>query len=294
VEVTAGAAWPEGWPGPALQALCAAALAEDLGSGDVTSEACLPPGARARAVVLAKRPGVIAGLPVAAACFGLADPGARFRPLVADGFRAVDVPARLAVVEGSARGVLAAERVALNFMQRLSGIATLTAAAVARGGGRVDVLDTRKTTPGLRFLERYAVRVGGGRNHRFGLDDGILIKDNHVRAAGGVGAAVRAARARGPQGLRVEVECETLAEVDEALAAGAEIILLDNMTPAGLREAVARIGGRARTEASGGVTLDNLAEVAATGVDAVSLGALTHSAPALDLSLEVEVEPGTP
>ena len=282
--------WPEGWPAAALQALCAAALAEDVGSGDVTSEACLPPGATARAVLLAKRRGVIAGLPVAEACFALADPGIRWSPLVDDGFRVTEVPARLAIVEGSARGILAGERVAVNFLQRLSGIATQTAAAVALAAGRAAVLDTRKTTPGLRFLERYAVRQGGGRNHRFGLSDGILIKDNHIKAAGGVGPAVRAVRARGPQGLRVEVECETLAEVDEALEAGAEIILLDNMAAPQLREAVARIGGRARTEASGGVTLETLAAVAATGVDAVSLGLLTHSAPALDVSLEVELD----
>lgn len=282
--------WPEGWPAAALQALCAAALAEDLGSGDVTSEVCLPPGAVARAVLLAKHPGVIAGLPVAEACFALADPRLRWSPLVDDGFRVREVPARLALIEGSARGILAGERVAVNFLQRLSGIATQTAAAVALVGGRAAVLDTRKTTPGLRFLERYAVRQGGGRNHRFGLSDGILIKDNHIRAAGGVGLAVRAARARGPQGLRVEVECETLAEVEQALEAGAEIILLDNMTPPQLREAVAAIAGRARTEASGGVSMETLGAVAATGVDAVSLGLLTHSAPALDVSLEVELD----
>ena len=290
MDVNARMTWPEGWPAAALQALCAAALAEDVGSGDVTSEACLPPGATARAVLLAKRRGVIAGLPVAEACFALADPGIRWSPLVDDGFRVTEVPARLAIVEGSARGILAGERVAVNFLQRLSGIATQTAAAVALAAGRAAVLDTRKTTPGLRFLERYAVRQGGGRNHRFGLSDGILIKDNHIKAAGGVGPAVRAVRARGPQGLRVEVECETLAEVDEALEAGAEIILLDNMAAPQLREAVARIGGRARTEASGGVTLETLAAVAATGVDAVSLGLLTHSAPALDVSLEVELD----
>ncbi len=290
MDVNARMTWPEGWPAAALQALCAAALAEDVGSGDVTSEACLPPGTTARAVLLAKRRGVIAGLPVAEACFALADPGIRWSPLVDDGFRVTEVPARLAIVEGSARGILAGERVAVNFLQRLSGIATQTAAAVALAAGRAAVLDTRKTTPGLRFLERYAVRQGGGRNHRFGLSDGILIKDNHIKAAGGVGPAVRAVRARGPQGLRVEVECETLAEVDEALEAGAEIILLDNMAAPQLREAVARIGGRARTEASGGVTLETLAAVAATGVDAVSLGLLTHSAPALDVSLEVELD----
>ncbi len=299
MDVSGGAAgtgirWPEGWPAVQLTALCAAALAEDIGSGDVTTEACLPPGARARAVLLGKERGVVAGLPVAAACFALADPGAVWRPLASDGHTMHDVPARLAEVEGSARGLLAAERVALNFVQRLSGIATRTAEAVRIAAGRADVLDTRKTTPGLRWLERYAVRTGGGRNHRFGLADGILIKDNHARAAGGVGAAVRAARRAGPRGLRVEVECESLAQVDEALAAGAEIILLDNMTVPELRAAVQRIAGRARTEASGGITLANLADVVATGVDAASLGSLTHSAPALDVSLEVEVGADAP
>jgi len=285
--------WPDGWPAARLDALLEAALEEDGGSGDITSLLCIPATLRARAVLLAKQPGVIAGLPVAARVFGLVDPDVRFTPLVADGYRVGATPARLAEVEGGARGLLRAERIALNFVQRCSGVASVTARCVAIAGGRVDILDTRKTTPGLRWLERYAVRVGGGRNHRFGLDDGILIKDNHVRAAGGVAAAVGAARRHGPQGLRVEVECTTLDEVREALASGADIILFDNMTPEGLRAAAALVAGRARTEASGGVTPQNLAEVAGTGVDAVSLGMLTHSAAAIDLSLEIEMDRGT-
>lgn len=288
--------WPEGWPGRRLDGLIQDALDEDGGNGDITSLLCVPAELRARAVFLAKQAGVLAGLPVAARVFGLVEPGVRFHSLVADGHRvrAGELPARFAEVEGSARALLRAERVALNFLQRLSGIATTTAACVQIAAGRVDILDTRKTTPGLRWLERYAVRVGGGRNHRFGLGDGILIKDNHLRAAGGVAAAVGAARRRGPQGLRVEVECTTLEEVGQAVEAGAEIILLDNMDTAGLAAAVTLVAGRARTEASGGVTPANLAAVAATGVDAVSLGMLTHSAPALDLSLEIEMGSGRP
>ncbi len=280
--------WPEAWPGGALDSLLHAALTEDLGSGDVTTECCVPPGLRAKAVLLAKAPGVIAGLPASARVFGLLDPEVRWRPLVGDGAR-VEPMTRLAEVEGSARVVLVGERLALNLLQRLSGIATVTARCVAISGGRVDILDTRKTTPNLRWLERYAVRTGGGRNHRFHLADGVLIKDNHVRAAGGVGPAVRQARRLAPQGLRIEVECTTLEEVDAALEAGADIILLDNMAPPMLRAACQRIAGRARTEASGVVTPQNLAEVAGTGVDAVSLGMLTHSAPALDISLEIEL-----
>jgi nicotinate-nucleotide pyrophosphorylase (carboxylating) len=282
--------WPAGWPAASLDRLLASALEEDLGSGDVTTLAVVDEGLAARAVFWAKASGVVAGLPVAARVLALVDPEVVFAPLVAEG-AAVGPGTALARAEGRAASLLQAERVALNFLQRLSGVATLTARFVAAAGGRAEILDTRKTTPGLRWLERYAVRLGGGRNHRFGLSDGILIKDNHVRAAGGVAAAVRRARARGPRGLRIEVECTTLEEVDAALQAGADIVLLDNMTPPLLAEAVARVAGRARTEASGGVTLDNVAAVAATGVDAISVGALTHSAPALDISLEFEVEP---
>ena len=285
--------WPAGWPGAALDGLILAALDEDVGSGDVTSAAVVPEGLAAHGVFLIKQAGVLAGLPVVARVFGLVDPGVVFQASVGEGAW-VSPQQAVATVAGSARSLLQAERVALNFLQRLSGTATLTARFVAIVAGRADVLDTRKTTPGLRWMQRYAVRVAGGRNHRFGLDDGILIKDNHIRAAGGVGPAVRRACAGGPQGLRVEVECTTLDEVDAALAAGAEIILLDNMDPPGLRAAVARIAGRARTEASGGISLSNVADVAATGVDALSIGALTHSAPALDISLEIALGAGCP
>lgn len=279
--------WPSGWPGTELDRLIATALAEDIGSGDVTSLAVVPEGAQAEAVLLAKQAGVIAGLPVAAAVFAAVDPDLRWQGLASDGVSVTEIPHPLAQVRGSARSILAAERLALNFVQQLSGVATLTARVVAAAGPGIEVLDTRKTTPGLRWLERYAVRMGGGRNHRFGLSDGVLIKDNHVRAAGGVGEAVHQAKQRAPFGLRIEVECTTLTEVEQAVEAGAEIILLDNMPPGILQRAVQRIGGRARTEASGGITLENIAAVAATGVQAVSLGALTHSAPALDISLEI-------
>lgn len=280
--------WPEGWPGATLDRLLQSALIEDIGSGDVTTDCCVASGTKASAVLLVKAPGRLAGLPVCARVFGLLDPEIRWRALVADGSR-VEPMTRVAEVEGSARAILAGERLALNLLQKLSGIATATAACVEIAAGRVDILDTRKTTPNLRWLERYAVRTGGGRNHRFHLADGVLIKDNHVRAAGGVAAAVRRARALAPQGLRIEVECTTLEEVDAAVVAGADIILLDNMAPDLLRSACARIGGRARTEASGGITPANLGQIAASGVDAVSLGMLTHSVQALDISLEIEL-----
>jgi nicotinate-nucleotide pyrophosphorylase (carboxylating) len=280
--------WPEGWPAAALDGLLRTALAEDIGNGDVTTAACVPPGIRVRAVVLAKQAGVVAGLPVAARVFGLLSPDVQWRTLAPDGTVVSDPPVRLAEVAGPAAVLLSGERVALNLLQRLSGVATVTRGATQLAAGRAEILDTRKTTPGLRWLQRYAVRVGGGRNHRFGLSDGVLIKDNHAAAAGGVAAAVRSARARAPFGLRIEAECRTREEVAEALSAGADIILLDNMAPAEMRAAVTLIAGRARTEASGGVTLANLAEVAATGVDSISLGMLTHSAPAMDISLEIE------
>lgn len=278
-------AWPSGWPGHDLDRLLVAALAEDVGWADVTTQALVEPQQVVCATMVAKAEGVVAGLPVAARAFGLVAPGVRWRPLVSDGDRVRPLQP-LAELEGPAAALLMAERVALNFLQHLCGIATLTASFVAAVGGRAQLLDTRKTTPGLRWLERYAVRTGGGSNHRFCLADGILIKDNHIRAVGSVREAVARARRRAPQGLRIEVECSTLAEVQEALDAGAEIILLDNMPLADIRAAVQRIAGRARAEASGGVTLANVAEVAACGVDAISVGALTHSAPALDISLE--------
>jgi nicotinate-nucleotide pyrophosphorylase (carboxylating) len=258
-------------------------LAEDLGDGDRTSAAVLPPGARCAASLLLEEPGVVSGLDACRTVFAELDPGVAFAPACADGD--VRAPGELARVEGAAAALLGGERLALNLLGRLSGIATLTRRYVdAVAGTGVTILDTRKTAPGLRELEKAAVRHGGGVNHRHGLYDGILIKENHLRLAGGIGASVGAAR-RG--GLPVEVECETLAQVEEALAAGADRILLDNMPPARLAEAVAVTGGRARLEASGGITLDNVRAVAETGVDFVSVGALTHSARALDVSQEV-------
>ncbi|WP_018110956.1 carboxylating nicotinate-nucleotide diphosphorylase [Thermus igniterrae] len=262
-------------------------LQEDLGPGDLTSLLTVPEGLQGEALILAKEEGVVAGLPLAERVFRLADPRVGFTPLVAEGARVARGEA-LARLEGPLRGILAGERLALNLLQRLSGIATLTRAYVeALEGTKTRVLDTRKTTPGLRALEKYAVRVGGGQNHRFGLFDGILIKENHVRAAGGVGEAVRRAKAGAPHYLKVEVEVTSLEELEEALAAGADLILLDNFPLEALREAVARVGGRVPLEASGNMTLERARLAAEAGVDYVSVGALTHSARALDLSLLV-------
>lgn len=265
------------------------ALEEDAPWGDVTSLALVPAGRPARAAVLAKAEGVIAGLPMLAAVFRQLDAGARVELARHDGdaVRPGDAVAR---ITGDARALLRGERVALNFLQHASGVATLTRRYVdACRGTRARIVDTRKTLPGLRLLQKYAVRVGGGGNHRFGLSDAILIKDNHVALAGGVRPAVLAARERAGHMRRVEVEVTDLAGLDEALAAGADLILLDNMEPDQMAEAVRRAAGRALLEASGGVNLDTVAAIAATGVDLISVGALTHSARALDLSLEVEV-----
>jgi len=257
-------------------------LAEDLGEGDLTSDALVPEDATAEASILLKERGVVSGLEVARAVFAELDPNVRFDPMTADGEQTEGEIARL---EGRARALLGGERLALNLLGRLSGVATLTRCYVgAVAGTGVEILDTRKTTPGLRTLEKYAVRCGGGRNHRLALDDGILIKDNHLRVAGPIGDAVELAQATGAE---VEVECDTLEQLEEALAAGADVILLDNMTPALLTRAVALTGGRAKLEASGGVTLENVRAIAETGVDFVSIGALTHSAQALDVSMEV-------
>ena len=273
-------------PVEAYRDLVTRALAEDLGRGDATSAAVVDQSQMARGVLQAKASLVVAGLDVCAEVFRQCDVAAVFEVRWGDGARCEpgDV---VAVVTGRARALLTAERTALNLLQRLSGIATLTARFVAAAAGRITVLDTRKTTPTLRALEKYAVRCGGGTNHRFGLDDAVLIKDNHKRLAGGVGPAVRRALTA-QTGLSVEVEVETLEELDEALAAGASAILLDNFTTYDLRQAVARGQGRARLEVSGGVTLDRLPEIATTGADAVSVGALTHSAPSVDLSFELE------
>lgn len=270
----------------AYRSLVRDALAEDRGRGDATSAATITPGQRARGVIVAKGDVVIAGLEVAAETFRQADPAAVFEVRWADGAR-VQPGEVVASVTGEARALLEAERTALNFLQRLCGIATLTAKFVDAAGGRITILDTRKTTPGLRALEKYAVRCGGGTNHRQRLDDGILIKDNHKRLAGGVRAAVARAM-RGAGGLPVEVEVETLEELDEVLPTGVPRILLDNFTTYGIREAVSRVAGRAAIEISGGVTLARIPELATTGAHCVSVGALTHSAPAADLSFELE------
>jgi nicotinate-nucleotide pyrophosphorylase (carboxylating) len=270
---------------PGIEALLAAALQEDLGRGDVTTRLTVPGDGRGRAALVAKQEALIAGLPLLEPIFRLAGGGVSVSAQVADGDR-VAAETVICRLEGSARALLSGERLGLNFIQQLSGVATLTRRFVdAVAGTGVRIADTRKTVPGLRLLQKYAVRMGGGINHRFGLDDGILIKDNHIAAAGGLGAAVRSARAGAPHGLKIEVECDTLAQVDEALAAGADIVLLDNMGAEQLARAVALVAGRAITEASGGVNLDSVRALAATGVDIISVGALTHSAPAIDISM---------
>jgi nicotinate-nucleotide pyrophosphorylase (carboxylating) len=260
------------------------ALAEDLGSGDLTTRTVVPEGARAQARIEQKAPGVPAGLEVAEAVFARLDPALRWTAHAGEG--GWREPGLMAEVEGDAAAILAGERVALNFLGRLSGIATLTARYVrAVEGTGVRILDTRKTTPGLRALEKAAVRAGGGLSHRSGLHDAILVKENHAALAGGVAQAARRALAGAPSGVTVEVECTTLQEVAGAVEAGVSRLLLDNMAPAELRRAVEIAHGRAELEASGGITLETIRSVAATGVDFISVGALTHSAPALDVSL---------
>jgi nicotinate-nucleotide pyrophosphorylase (carboxylating) len=271
-----------------LANIVARALAEDIGHGDITTQVSIPPTAMAKGVFLAKQPGVLSGLYVVAECFRQMDPDIVLAPLVAEGaaFAAGD---HLATINGPAASLLTGERVALNFLQRLCGIATLTREFVNRTsdtGARI--IDTRKTTPGLRRLEKAAVRAGGGHNHRFALDDGILLKDNHVAVVGGVAAAVAAARAGAPHTLKIEVEVTDLQQLTEALAAGADAVLLDNMDLHHMEEAVALGAGRMILEASGGVNLDTVADIAATGVNLISVGALTHSARAVDISLELE------
>lgn len=267
------------------------ALAEDLGrAGDVTAAACIPADARLRAAFAARKPGVLAGIDIVRCALLAMDPKASIDLKLADG-ATFAAGAVLAEVEADARAFLAAERTALNLLGRLCGIATLTHAYVeAVAGTRARIADTRKTTPGLRALEKHAVRCGGGVNHRFGLDDAILIKDNHVAVCGGVGEAIRRARAAAGHLMKVEVEVDGLDQLDEALIEGPDVVMLDNFTLPMLREAVARAKvnpfGRPVLEASGGVTLDTVAAIAATGVDVISVGALTHSAPALDLGLD--------
>ena len=269
-----------------LDELLLAALREDVGTGDITTQSCIPAENRSEAYYLIKEDGVLCGLSVAERVFALIDPTVVVTPLAQDGDR-VKKGDVAATVTGPSRAILTGERVGLNLMQRMSGVATMTAKAAAEvAGTKAQIVDTRKSTPGLRVLEKYAVRVGGGKNHRFNLADGVLIKDNHIAAAGGIRQAVEAARKTVPHVLKIEVETETLDEVRQALDAGAEIIMLDNMDTAAMTEAVRLINGRALVEASGNMGERNLSEVANCGVDFISIGALTHSVKSLDISLK--------
>jgi nicotinate-nucleotide pyrophosphorylase (carboxylating) len=270
----------------AMDAAIDAALREDMPDGDITSESVIPAGAVSEAVFLAKEDGVLAGLPVARRVFEKIDPSVEFVEKLRDGaaFKKSDVLARL---KGPTAALLKGERTALNFLQRLSGIATVTRRFVdAVQGTKAKILDTRKTTPGLRLLEKYAVKTGGGTNHRLSLSDMVLIKDNHLRHVGSVAEAVRRARAAAKPGIHIEVEAAELSQVRDALAAGADMIMLDNMTLEAMREAVTLAGGRVPLEASGNMSLERVRAVAGTGVDLISVGALTHSARALDISLD--------
>ena len=275
-----------------IEPLVRAALAEDLGrAGDLTTDTVVPADARARGMIHARKPGVVAGLGVVALAFRLLDPDARIEVARPDG-ATVGANETIATVSGRARALLSAERVALNFLWHLSGVATATREIVdAVTGHRARIACTRKTTPGLRALEKYAVRVGGGVNHRFGLDDGVLLKDNHIVVAGGIGRAIGRAKAALGHMVKVEIEVDRLDQLGEALAAGADAILLDNMTPAEMREAVGIIGGRAIVEASGRITAETAPAIAATGVDVISCGWITHSAPILDIGLDFEDMP---
>lgn len=270
-----------------IDAIVSRALEEDIGSGDITTLLTIPEGVEAGGEFIAGQAGVLAGMPVVERVFHLLNPRVRLEPLVKEGQR-FEEGTVLAAVYGDARSLLTGERVALNFLQRLSGIATLTASFVETVRDLpVRLCDTRKTTPGLRYLERYAVRVGGGYNHRFGLYDSVLIKDNHIAICGSVVEAIQRVKRLLPHTMKVEVECSNLEQVVQALEGGADIILLDNMSLDTLREAVRLARGKALLEASGGVRLHNVRDIAETGVDAISVGALTHSAPAIDIALEI-------
>jgi nicotinate-nucleotide pyrophosphorylase (carboxylating) len=270
-----------------LDGIIQKALEEDIGPGDITTDSILDPHARGKAVLLAREQLILAGLPVFSMVFSLLDPELEFEYRFQDG-AVIPSGEIICRISGRLAPILKAERTALNFLQRMSGIATLTGDYVRNAGQRkARVLDTRKTAPGLRSLDKYSVRMGGGYNHRIGLFDGILIKDNHIASAGSVSKAVSLARNNAPHTVKVEVETETLAEVQEALESGADIILLDNMPIDRMKQAVALIGGKALVEVSGNVTLGNIAEIAEIGVDFISVGALTHSSKAVDLSLEI-------
>ncbi len=271
-----------------LDSFLRSALQEDLGTGDITTECCVPEEARSSAVFRCKQAGVICGLEVGRRVFALLDPSVEFTPLVAEG-TAAEVGEVIATISGPSRSILSGERLALNLMQHMSGVATRTAELVKKiEGTDAVIVDTRKTTPGLRVLEKYAVRMGGGTNHRFNLADGVLIKDNHIVAAGGITAAVENARKIVPHTLKIEVETTNLQEVQEALDAGADIIMLDNMSCPEMKQAVVQIAHRAKVEASGNMGSRDIREVAETGVDLISVGALTHSVEALDISLQFQ------
>jgi len=271
-----------------LRKLIEVCLNEDIGTGDLTTNSIVPADAVSTGYIVAKEDGVLAGMPVAEMVFRCLDPAIQFVVHAGDGDQ-VKRGQVLAEVRGNARAILTGERLALNFLQRLSGIATRTSRLVKLvPGEKPHIVDTRKTTPGLRMLEKYAVWVGGGRNHRFGLYDAVLIKDNHIKIAGGIAGAVEAARRGSPFTAKIEVEVEDLAGVREALEVKADIIMLDNMSPELMREAVALVAGRALVEASGGITEENIQAVAAAGVDLISIGALTHSVKSLDISLDLE------
>jgi nicotinate-nucleotide pyrophosphorylase (carboxylating) len=263
------------------------ALEEDIGSGDITTDAIIGPDITGRAVLESREDIILAGLPVFMRVFSILDPKVTFETFYNDGER---VPAGKIVcaIKGGMASILKAERTALNLIQRMSGIATITSHYVEKAGsGRVKILDTRKTAPGLRMLDKYAVPLGGGYNHRFGLYDAILIKDNHIAVAGGISKAIEAARKNAQGNIKIEVEVDDMEGVNEALKSGADIILLDNMPPDQLKKAVKLVSGRALLEASGGITIENIKEIAATGVDMISVGALTHSVRAVDLGLEI-------
>lgn len=273
----------------AIRDLLETALREDIGSGDITSDSVVPAEVKARGTILSKGDGIVAGLDVAGEIFRMLDPTVDFRQLVSDGEQ-IHQRQELAIAEGPARPILTAERTVLNFLQRLSGIATMTSEYVrAASGYPAKIIDTRKTTPGWRVLEKYAVRVGGGHNHRFGLYDAVLIKDNHIAAVGSIADAVARAREQIPHTMTIEVEVENLDQVREAIRSGADIIMPDNMDVDMMSEAVKLIDGRAIVEASGGIRLEDIPAVAATGVDLISIGALTNSVMALDISMSMAI-----
>ncbi|MDD4239035.1 MAG: carboxylating nicotinate-nucleotide diphosphorylase [Desulfotomaculaceae bacterium] len=272
-----------------LEKLIDRSLREDIGTGDLTTNSIVAPDATTYGYIMAKEGGVVAGLQIAEMIFCRFDPAFEFKALVRDGDR-VRPGSILAEIAGRARAILAGERLALNFLQHMSGIATRTAGLVSLvEGSPARIVDTRKTTPGLRAIEKYAVKAGGGYNHRFGLYDGVLIKDNHIKVAGGIGPAVKSARLGSPHTVRIEVEVEDLAGVREALSAGADIIMLDNMAPEEMQEAVKLIAGRVLVEASGGISEGNIRAAAAAGVDLISVGALTHSVKSLDICLDLHM-----